>query len=61
MDKTDYVWSAGASCFPSFDGSKCGRPVASVVGLLYEESNHIGGLQRFASGVNTPADTPVLL
>ena len=61
MDKTYYIWLAGASCFPSFDASKCGRPVARVAGLLYEESNHSRGRQRLARAATPPAGTPALL
>ena len=48
---TYYLWGAAATCAPTF-GSVCsGRPEAFFVGILYEETNRLGGLQRFPTEI----------
>lgn len=56
---TFYVWAAAAECFPGMAAGCAGRPaepgslgpvpapVMGMLGVLYEETNDLGGLQRF--------------
>lgn len=48
--KRHYLWAAAAKCAPAFDSTCSGRPaqdaVAGFLGVVYEETNGLAGLQR---------------
>lgn len=52
--RTFYAWAASAKCAPTFDAPCAGRPTADhptvpsvgFAGVLYEDTNNLGGLQR---------------
>ena len=53
---TYYLYGAAALCQPPASGQCAGRPTATYVGLLYEETNGLPGLQRWATQ-DAPPDT----
>ena len=65
---TYYLWAAGARCAPTFGDACSGRPAAGspvigLVGILYEETNSVSGLQRKGgtlSGQTFTADAMIL-
>lgn len=61
--KTYYLYWAAAQCAPN-DNDCRGVPPSRVAGILWEEVNGLGGLQRKNTGVfpggNVPADTAIL-
>lgn len=67
--KTYYLWAAAYRCAPRFSEDcsgvpAAGTPVWGFVGVLYEEANGLGGLQRaqtFAGGKPFDPDNMVLL
>ncbi|MEA3200635.1 MAG: hypothetical protein QOE90_2063 [Thermoplasmata archaeon] len=61
-----YVYVNGTMCAPSFAAQCTGKPLngapVGLSGIVYQETNNVGGLQRFAiTGLHIPADQAVLL
>lgn len=62
-----YVYVNGATCAPSFSAQCTGRPLTGapvgLSGIVYQETNNVGGLQRFEiTGTRViPPDQAVLL
>lgn len=60
-DRTFYVYGAAATCVPPANGPCAGKPYASFVGLVYEETNGVSGLQRFATEASLQPDKPLIV
>lgn len=55
-----FVYAQAATCVPPASGTCAGQPAPLVAGLVYEDTNCEGGLQRYPT-VECGADSDILL